>query len=260
VAIKGLNDYNKIGVAYLSTGLGIILIDLEKFLVKDTWRIGYGGAEVAVNGVAFTSGAVYAATPEGTKTASLASDPADHRNWQQVVLPAGRADQVVSSGNKVFVQMGDQVYLSSGGIFNPYYRGSGIRGIDTAAQGLLVSESVSGTGKVSQTDAVGFVIRTFRPASLSAPEQAVLAGSECWIADSNNGLFRASNTSGERVFPNSPINIASGQMTFVGNELWAAAGSVTDAWNYTFNQTAYTDLKGSTGTDITSMCIRKSTA
>jgi hypothetical protein len=138
------------GVAYLSTGLGIILIDLEKFLVKDTWRIGSGGMETAVNGVAFTPTAVYAATAEGTRTASLASDPADHRNWQMVVLPVGRADQVVASGNRVFVQMGDDVFLSSGGSFEPYYRGAGLKGIDTAAQGLLVSESFQGSGKLAR--------------------------------------------------------------------------------------------------------------
>jgi Two component regulator propeller len=223
------------GVAYLSTGLGIILIDLEKFLVKDTWRIGSGGMETAVNGVAFTPTAVYAATAEGTRTASLASDPADHRNWQMVVLPAGRADQVVASGNRVFVQMGDDVFLSSGGSFEPYYRGAGLKGIDTAAQGLLVSESFQGSGKVVQTGPSGAVIRTFRPPSLSAPEQAVLMGTECWIADRDNGLFRAGISTGERVFPNSPINIATGEMTFIGSELWAAAGSVTEAWNYTFN-------------------------
>jgi hypothetical protein len=223
------------GMAYLSTGLGIILIDLEKYLVKDTWRIGSDGAEIEVNGVGFTGDVVYAATAEGLKKAFLASDPADHRNWQKPLLPSGKADQVVCSGNRVFVQMGDDIYLSSGSDFILHHRDTGIRGIDTAAQGLLVSTSVTGSGKVVQTDVTGVVIRTFQPAALSAPEQAVLSGSDCWIADSDNGLFLAGTSTDERIFPNSPINIATGQMTFIGNELWAAAGSVTDAWNYTFN-------------------------
>jgi hypothetical protein len=223
------------GIAYLSTGLGIILIDLGKYQVKDTWRIGDGGAEIGVNGVAFSSNTVYAATAEGLKSCSLALDPADYRNWQKPILPAGRADQVVSSGSRIYVQMADQVYLSSGAAFNSYYRGAGLRGIDTSGQGLLVSESVTGTGRVVQTDQAGNIIKTFRPAGLSRPEQAVLSGQECWIADRDNGLFRAGSSSGEKVFPNSPINIATGEMKFIGGALWAAAGTVTDAWNYTFN-------------------------
>ncbi|HSF44912.1 MAG TPA: two-component regulator propeller domain-containing protein [Chitinophagaceae bacterium] len=223
------------GVAYLSTGLGIILVDLEKSVIKDTWRIGASGDEIAVNGVAFAGDSVYAATSEGLKRSSLSSNPADHRNWQLVPLPSGPASHVLAAGNRIYAQMGEVIYFSAGTSYNEYYRGNGIRGIDTAGQGLLVSESLSGTGKIVQTDASGGTIKVFSSALISFPRQAVLQGSDCWIADQDNGLLKLSASATERVFPNSPINIATGQMLFIGNELWAAAGTVTDAWNYTFN-------------------------
>jgi hypothetical protein len=222
-------------IAYLGTGLGIILVDLERYVVKDTWRIGTGGSETPVNGIAFSGDSIYAATGEGLKRTSLSSNPADHRTWQTVPLPAGAADQVLVSGNRIFVLIADTVYRSTGTAYSEYYRGKGIRGIDTAGQGLLVSESFSGTGKVVQTDAAGTAVKVYTDAALSFPRQAVLSGSTCWIADQDNGLLKISPSATERVFPNSPINIATGQLNFIGNDLWAAAGSVTEAWNYTFN-------------------------
>ena len=45
--------YCKNGLAYLSTGLGVIVANLSKYEIKDTWYIGNGGGQVAVN--AFTS-------------------------------------------------------------------------------------------------------------------------------------------------------------------------------------------------------------
>ena len=39
----------------------------------------------------------------------------------------------------------------------------------------------------------------------------------------------------ERVFPNSPISTAAGEMIFFNQELWATAGAVNENWNYTFN-------------------------
>lgn len=228
--------------AYLATGLGVIVIDLKKNQVRDTWRIGSTGAEVPVRGIAFSSANVYAATDEGLKTAVLARDPSDFRNWQ-VLEPAGPAQHVAASGNIVYALLGESVYRSTGGAFNLFYRQPDIISIDTAGTGLLVSRTASGTGRVVHLDASGNTVRTYQPAGLSFPKQAALRGQDCWIADFNNGLFRAGVSEAERVFPNSPINIATGQMTMIDGALWAAAGTVNEAWNYTFNPNGAYRLK-----------------
>ena len=38
------------GLGYLSTGLGIIVVNLSKYEIKDTWVIGSGGTQTRVNG------------------------------------------------------------------------------------------------------------------------------------------------------------------------------------------------------------------
>ena len=55
------------GNYYLSTGLGIIVIDGERYEVKDSWIIGTGGNQVKVNGFTSDGSFYYAATEEGLK-------------------------------------------------------------------------------------------------------------------------------------------------------------------------------------------------
>jgi hypothetical protein len=229
--------------AYLSTGLGVIVIDMKKNQVRDTWRIGNAGGEVTVWGLAFSGNSVFAATEEGLKTAPLTSDPSDYRNWQRVALPQGPAQHVISSGNRIYALQGESVFLSTGGSFSLFYRSTGISSIDTAGVGLLVSEKNGNAGRVVHLGGSGNLTRIYQPQGLSFPKQATLVGPDCWIADFDNGLFRAGVSDAEKVFPNSPINIATGQISFIGNTLWAAAGTVNEAWNYTFNPNGVYRLK-----------------
>lgn len=71
---KSTNDITfKDNYAYLSCNFGIIVIDLEKIEIKDTYIIGEGGSYLAVNAIAFDNTHIYAATTSGLKKA-LASN------------------------------------------------------------------------------------------------------------------------------------------------------------------------------------------
>lgn len=246
-SVSGDKTIHRISVrgemAYLATGIGVIVIDMKKNQVRDTWRIGNAGNAITVRGLAFSGNSVFAATEEGLKTALLTTDPSDYRNWQLLPLPIGPAQNVVASGTRVYALQGETVLLSTGGAFSVFYRGTGISSIDTAGNGLLVSEKVGNAGRVVRLDASGNQIRVFQPPGLSFPKQAMMMGQDCWIADFDNGLFRAGVTDAEKVFPNSPINIATGQMSFIDKALWVAAGTVNEAWNYTFNPNGIYRLK-----------------
>ncbi len=71
--------------AYLSTGLGIMVINLAKYEVKDTYIIGNTGNKVRVNGMAVGGAFFYAATDEGLKKAGVnGNNLADFRSWQNI--------------------------------------------------------------------------------------------------------------------------------------------------------------------------------
>jgi hypothetical protein len=72
VGNKTINSiYCNSGFAYLCSGLGVIVLNLTKYEINDTWYIGNGGAQVVVNGIATDGSFWYAATNEGLKKASV---------------------------------------------------------------------------------------------------------------------------------------------------------------------------------------------
>ena len=53
------------GIAYLSAGLGVIVADLNKYEIKDTWYLGSNGSQIKVNAFNKDAQNFYAATEEG---------------------------------------------------------------------------------------------------------------------------------------------------------------------------------------------------
>ena len=70
------------GMAYLATGFGIVVVDVARREIKETWYIGAGGAYTAVRDIVFTGDSLYAATSEGLKRVALSEPhPAISDRW-----------------------------------------------------------------------------------------------------------------------------------------------------------------------------------
>ena len=59
------------GKAWLATGFGVVLIDMERREIKETCYIGTGGTYTVVSDLAFSADSLYAATGEGLKRVSV---------------------------------------------------------------------------------------------------------------------------------------------------------------------------------------------
>ncbi|MBR4506381.1 MAG: hypothetical protein IKP21_06370 [Bacteroidales bacterium] len=59
------------GTAWLATGFGIAVLDLERHEIRETYYIGTGGAHTAVFDIAFTADSIYASTAEGLKSLAI---------------------------------------------------------------------------------------------------------------------------------------------------------------------------------------------
>ncbi len=56
--------------AYLATGFGVVVLDLQRQEIKETWYLGSGGAYLPVYDLAFMSDSLFAATGDGLKRLS----------------------------------------------------------------------------------------------------------------------------------------------------------------------------------------------
>lgn len=239
------------GLAYLSTGLGIIVLDLNRNEVRDTWIIGNNGSQVKVNGFTRDNNFIYAATEQGLKAASLqSSNLADYRNWNLISgtnnLPTGSCKNVITVGNAILVQKGDSILIQNGNSWQLLYHDAmwPITNITSNDNRLTVSQRTStGAARVLLVNTNGSIERTLTQSSvISLPLSAIIDNNMIWVADRFGGLSRF-GTSVDRFVPNGPPGSATGEILATGNMVLAAAGSVNDAWNYQFNRDGIFQLK-----------------
>ena len=256
------NIYNIYPLAknyYLSTGIGVILIDGERYEVKDSWFIGNGGNQVKVNG--FTSDGIYfyAATEEGLKRALMtATNLSNYASWQTVSssngLSAGACKNVITVQNRVVVQKNDSLFVQTGSTWALFYSDTWpfMSSNTTENKIQLCERQLNGIGRIVVLNADGSVFRTLaNSGAISFPRKAILFNNQPWVADqfANLSRFGASSTYQQYIL-NSPQAIASGEMVAYNNTVFFTSGAVNDAWNYQYNGDGIYTLKESNWNNI----------
>jgi hypothetical protein len=238
------NIYPQAKNFYLSTGLGVIVIDAERYEVKDSWFIGNGGNQARVNGFTGDGTFFYAATEEGLKKAAMnAPNLANYANWQTISggngLPAGACKNVLYMQGKVIAEKNDSLFIQNGASWSFLYTDTWpfVSSNTTENKIQLCERRSNGSSRVVMLNADGTVFRTLaNAAAISFPKKAILLNNDPWVADQFACLSHfGASLSYEQYSPNSPQGIASGEMTVYNNIFYAAAGSVNDAWNYQYN-------------------------
>ena len=237
------NIYCSNGLAYLCSGLGVIVADLSRCEIKDTWFIGNNGNQVKVNGFTSDSTYFYAATDEGVKRAAInANNLANYNNWLNISgsngLSSGAAANVLYSNSKIVVQKNDSLFVLTNNNFSLLYADAAwpIVNSSASANKILVCQRSSSNSRVLQLNTNGTIEKNIAQAGIiSFPKNALSDNNTVWIADYFGGLSNSANTL-QRYIPNGPLGAANGEMIFNNDTLYAAAGSVDDAWNYTYNR------------------------
>jgi len=244
---------------YLSTGLGVIVIDGERYEIKDSWLIGNGGNQVKVNGLSSDNNFFYAATDEGLKKAPInAPNLSDYNNWQLISgtngLAAGGCQNILNVQNKIVLQKNDSLFVLDGANWNfLYYDGWPVVSSTVSENKIsLCQRKTNGESKVTVLNNEGSVVSTFIQSSvISIPRKAILFEGDTWIADGFSGLsqFNAPG-SFEQYRPNSPESIATGEMIVYNNAFYAAAGGVNENWTRQNNNNGIYIFKEGVWTNI----------
>ncbi|MBA2328550.1 MAG: hypothetical protein H0V91_02920 [Flavisolibacter sp.] len=230
-------------ICYVSTGIGVLVLNSDKLEIKDSWLIGENGGYVKTNMFTKDNFYFYAATDEGLKRAAVSNqNPADFRSWENVSgtngLTNSPAKGVVHADGKIFVLQNDSLFLSNNTQWNYIYsNGLPVTKINESDNKIIISQgSPTFPGQVVILNSDGSVSQIIKHPTLTPfPQQAVIVNKEVWVADAYNALSRWSGNTGESYRLNSPHDIASGKMLAKNNSVYISAGSVNDAWNYMYN-------------------------
>lgn len=234
-------------VAYLCSGLGVIVLDLKKYEIKDTWQPA-GSGQANVNGFTSDGTFYYAANNHGLKRAlTTSANLTDFRNWQTVGFNNEPVRMVTTVGSNVIALKNDSIFsINSNGATLLYADANWpVVSINSAENRLLVTQrTTSGASRVLVLNANGSVEKTLvQPGVISFPRWALLKDSAVWIADFFGGLSKFDGGV-ERFIPDGPPGNASGEMVVSNGNLYIAAGEVNEAWNYTFNRNGIYKFSG----------------
>lgn len=242
--IPGKKEINRIRTngkyAYLACSFGIIVIDLQKKEINDTWKPGDNYRTAEVLDIAFGNGNVYAATDMGLFYANSLSQGLSYSgNWsleKRLPYPNGNYNAVLFSGTRLYVNRsgenfeGDSLYVieTACSLFS-YEPGVFNKSLDPGIEGFTVASGNSAGYYSSE----GNLIKKITYYPFGNPDiSMILADNDLWIADRVSGLIRYKNMNELSVltlpgpFSNEAISINS----FNGKTI-ICGGGVNASWN-----------------------------
>ncbi len=258
-SIIGSKKINKITIqgtrAFLACDFGIVNLDLENNLIRDSYFIGPFGSFVEVREVAFSATHIFAATNAGMMYAPVQDvNLADFQVWQKVVVSGNTSEKVMAVsqyGNNVLavvrVANTDRLFFRQAGGWQPVTLGANpynypeIYRIRESKGKLLVSTAwlldvLNFDGATHQFVREEYVQVYPGGEEVRALDMLIDNSQQLWIADNNVGLVRrVSLSSYERILLNGPRTNRAFGLASGGGNLWVAPGAILSDGNNTWN-------------------------
>jgi hypothetical protein len=238
-------------ICYVSTGLGVLVLNSSKLEIKDSWLIGENGGYAKTNMFSKNQNFFYAATDEGLKRTAVSNvNPADYRTWENLAgingLSAAPAKGVITAGDNIYVLQNDSLFVLQNNNWQYFFSNNlPVTSINESGNKIILNQgspTIPGQVVILNTD--GSLHQLIKhPALTPFPQQAVIVNNSIWVADAYNALSRWNNNNFEHYKLNSPHDIATGKMIAKDNIIYVSAGSVNDAWNYMFNGSGIFQLR-----------------
>ena len=252
IANKKINNINIEGMtAYLSTGFGIVVLDLAKTEIKDTYYIGAGGTYMNILGTSISNNKLFAATENGLYKADLnQANLADFQAWEKIEFrQSSKFNLLETFANKLFVNIQgstfntDSLYTFDGvnwELFSHPYSNVSLK----IAKNKLVVTSKYGVNTYNENlEAEQYRSSTVFNFEKKEFRAGIYVDGEYWIADRYNGLLHHSSNVTEQILPTGPFNSEVAQIKNFNDEIWVVHGSKNENWDPTWSRSEISMLK-----------------
>lgn len=223
-------------MAYLASGFGIIVIDLNKNEIKDTYYITQG--QDAVNQVAVQNDTLYAASDAGLYQAPYSgSNLSDFNSWSLVsgistgdygsITSLNGQLYLVESNNPTDTNKNDSIFVRTANGAWSNFDASLVENIHNVQASY--NKIVLATGEsVYVYDTNGNLSSTYTN-PINARHAIFDVDGNIWIADYYAGLIQ--NNASWGMNPNGPVSTRSFDFAIEDENLWVAPGGRTGDWN-----------------------------
>ncbi len=225
--------------AYLSTGFGIVALNLDRREI--TWtndRLGAGGTQVKVNAMCFNEQFLYAATDQGIYKADInAENLQSFEYWNRINgIPDydKKFNAITSVNENIFASFNSGV--TDGDII---YKWDGLSWSNFSGFQNDNCNSLS-AWKGNLVMARRFHVDVFNPSGdlikhifIGSPKCAFVDNnSVLWVADAEKGLIQNPDESTLNILnPNGPFGIFVTDIAIADNRVYTVAGGITSAYN-----------------------------
>ncbi|MBS4058659.1 MAG: T9SS type A sorting domain-containing protein [Bacteroidetes bacterium] len=229
--------------AYLSCGFGIVVLNLERNEIHDTYLIGPNGSFIDVLDIAMFNNRIYAATASGIYSASKDSpNLADYNQWTkdtQIAYPNAAYNHLEPFAGKLYVNYtrnsfnADTLFVYDGTAWNYFNKeNNSLRAELRASDDRFLVVNNYNVQVYDQDMVLNHTI--YSPGGKGIePQAAVLdAQKQVWIGDKRSGLIKSFNNgfSGEFILPNGPATTSVYELKARGEQVWVASGGRASNW------------------------------
>ncbi len=248
-SILGYKTINNIHIkddyAYLACGFAIVVLDLVKHEIKDTYYIGPQGSSLNIYDVATSDNSLFACTEDGVYSADLeGTNLANFENWTKYTgLPQGTYNAGTWFSNKLYVNLSldnelDTIFYHQGGQWQVFtdFAEQEINTLESAYDRLLISAG----GSVAEYDEGHTRYRLlfdFGTTQFAKPSHATIdADRVMWVADKRQGLIRhPEDQTVQLIGVNGPSAPTSMSISVWDGRVYVASGSLTPIWGNGYN-------------------------
>lgn len=235
--------------AYLSTGFGIVVLDLNLFVILDTWFIGPEGSMLNVYQLLKTSSHFYAATEAGLLKASIdAPNLADFQYWipdTDLPYPQEKYTAIIkhqeflmanlsaSNGDSLYIYNGNEWSLFAPETFYDFFREKKTL---KSENGTLVITSFAGLFIFDHDLSLRTERFWYLDSRVYAYDGFMDENGTLWIGDRDLGLiYQKTGQDYQSIIMEGPASANSFGLSHAGSTLWVAPGAILGGWQNTWN-------------------------
>jgi len=205
--------YCENGLAYLSTSIGVIVADLSKYEIKESWILGANGNTIEVFSLTKDNTFWYAATSNGVyKTATSNTNLSDAKVWSLFYRNTGAiVKKISSSPTGLIIEQNDSLLLvQPTAVSTLFYRPQQqIKSWAYNEQKITVGTINAQTGRAYihlTTPNTSSSIVFEQAGTIINPVACTLSNAIIWVSDSITGLIKLDPTANSflKIIPNGP--------------------------------------------------------